>query len=92
MTSSRSSIAGATLAFTMTLASPALRGLPLALTQLLCERSAMAWAICCLDSGGLRLLPASGLADGSSIGKRWPSNSAFVQPPLGDSLSFVLVE
>jgi hypothetical protein len=52
----------------------------------------MAWAICSLDSGGLHLLPASGLADGSSIGKRWPSDSALVQPPLGESLSFVLVE
>jgi hypothetical protein len=54
----------------------------------------MAWAICSLDSGCLHLLPASGLADGSSPlrsdGRL--AGSALVRPLLGESLSFLLVE
>jgi hypothetical protein len=93
-TSLRSSVTGATLAITMPLASPALRGLPLALSHLLRERSATAWAICSPDSGCLRLLPASGLMDGflplGSGGR--PAISALVWPLLNESLSFLLVK
>jgi hypothetical protein len=60
MTSSRSSVVGATLAFTMPLVPPALCCFPLVLSHLLWERSATAMALCIPDSDCLRLLPASG--------------------------------
>jgi hypothetical protein len=65
MTSPRSFVAGAGLAFTMPLVSPALRCSHLVLSHLLWGMSATALAICSPDSSCLCLLPASGLADGS---------------------------
>jgi hypothetical protein len=54
----------------------------------------MALAIYSRASGGLRLLPASALADGSSplgSGGR-PFGSASVRPPGGEALSSAFVE
>jgi hypothetical protein len=59
-TSSRSSVAGATLAFTMPLVPPALCCFPLVLSHLLWERSATAMVLCSPERGCLRLVPASG--------------------------------
>jgi hypothetical protein len=55
---------------------------------------AMALAICSPDSSCLRLLPTSGLTDGSSpVGNGGrPAGSASVWPPLGEFLSFPFVE
>jgi hypothetical protein len=66
-TSLRSSVAGATLAFTMPLVPPALCCFLLVLSHLLWAMSSTALAICSPDSGCLRLLPASGFVDGSSL-------------------------
>jgi hypothetical protein len=94
MTSSRSSVAGAALAFTMPLVPPALCCSQLVVSHLLWGMSATTLAICSLGSGCLHLLPTSGLADGSLPlgGGGRPSGSASVQPPLGESLSFAFVE
>jgi hypothetical protein len=54
----------------------------------------MALSICSPGSGYLRLLPTTGLADGSSTlgsGGR-PAGNASVRLPLGESLSFLFVE
>jgi hypothetical protein len=93
-TSSRSSVAGAALVFTMPLVYPAMLCSQLVLSHLLWGVSATALAICSPDSGCLRLLPASGLADGSSpLGSGdQPSGRASVRPPLCESLSFAFVE
>jgi hypothetical protein len=93
-TSSRSSAAGAALAFTMPLVPPALCCFQQVYSHLLWGMSTTALAICSLDSGCLRLLPASGLAGCSSplgSGGR-PSGSASVLPPCGKSLSSAFVE
>jgi hypothetical protein len=73
---------------------PTLCGSPLAFSHLPWERSATARAICSPNNGCLCLLPASGLADGSSpmgSGGRL-AGSALARPPLGGSLSFLLME
>jgi hypothetical protein len=65
MTSSRSSIVGAALAFTMPLVPLALCYFYLVPSHLLWGMSITTLAICSPDSGCLHLLPVSGLADGS---------------------------
>jgi hypothetical protein len=94
MTSLRSSVAGATLAFTMPLVPPDLCCFLLVLSHLLWGMSATAPAICSPVNGCLHLLPASGFADGSSplgSGGR-PAGRASVWPLLGESLSFPFME
>jgi hypothetical protein len=85
MTSSRSSSAGATLAFTMPLAPPALRGCPLALSLLLWEKG-------CHAPG--YFYPGQRLSLSSS--RKWACGWLFtartVRPPLGESLSFLFME
>jgi hypothetical protein len=65
-TSSRSSVTGESLDFTMPLVPQAPRCFPLVHSHLPWERYATALAICSPDSGCLHLLPTSGFADGSS--------------------------
>jgi hypothetical protein len=94
MTSLRSSAAGAALAFTMPLLPPALRCFQLVHSHLLWEKSTTTLAICSLDSGCLRILPASGLVGGSSplgsSGRLF--GSASVRLPCDESLSSPFVE
>jgi hypothetical protein len=66
MTSSRSFVAGAALTFTIPLVPLALHCFQRVLSHLMWGMSATAQTIYSLDSGGLRLLPASGLAERSS--------------------------
>jgi hypothetical protein len=94
MTSLRSSVIGAALAFTMPLVPLALCCFQLVPSYLLWGMSAMALTICSPYSSCLHLLAASGLADGSSplgSGGR-PSGGASVRPPLGEPLTFAIME